>query len=216
MSRCGYWLCPRCSVRNQKSLRRKLWSVVKSQRSLVLWTSTVERSASRPLADVWDDHEALMAAVIGDGWLTRRVAGYFRISEVVKSPEGWGPHSHTILVFQSELTDREVEMLRREIIDRTVAIAAQRGLRASAAGQDLQSIPRSDWWDVLAYITKQNTATGSLDPDGTRTPGTILRGAVAGDVDDIELLHELETASAGRRQRAPGGVFRERSNPAQK
>lgn len=198
--------------------------------ALVFGTLTVRHHRGQSLARLWDAISgAFNATTSGAGveWNGSRrrngyegdkvrfgIRGIVRVVEVKHGANGWHPHIHFIMFLDRALSDVERQQLNDRMYARWVNALAKDGLTASREhGIDLRpvfSAALADYFAKAQYTHVTGTAgaayevTGSQSKQqgkGGRTPFQILRDIVAqGDADDLDLWHEYERASKGRRQ----------------
>lgn len=207
--RCDLLLCTRCGPRSQRRDARKARSVIGGAGSVILWTATVEDGASGSLADSWNSLARAWESFSAKGWLRQQVDGYVRHTGITVSDRGWHPHFHTLLIFRNELLPDQVLSLRTEIPSRWVRRSSRLGTVAVDLAQDLRApVAGRHAGGLIAYAVRQTWG----HPHGVRgTPEGLLVAAARGDADALDLWHELERASHGRRFRAAAGVFRAES-----
>ena len=211
---CDGALCARCSSKRSRRHRRELQRALSASPPAyaMMWTATVASTPDRALAALWDDLDGLIQHMASGAWLSRRVDGYVRSIEVERTPNGWHPHAHTLLVFRNELTRPEATKLAQDIQRRYLRAADLRRIPASAKGQHVVVVPLTDLSTIVGYITKQHMTTGPSRTPGTLTPSMLLRSSFAGDADALELLNELELAYYRRRTWQRGGDLLETSH----
>lgn len=140
--------------------------------------------------------------------------GYVRLVEVKVGANGWHPHVHALLFTDAErLTPRDRFELRSRIVERWTRRLGHHGFTVvDSVGVDLRHV--SDAAEVAHYLAKNiyrlgpggaaYEVTGSAtktESKGGRTPFDLLRDVVdLGDADALDLWHEWEQVSRGRRQ----------------
>jgi len=138
--------------------------------------------------------------------------GIIRAAEVTHGIFGWHPHLHPTHVFNREIPATYVQQLHQAQFQAWRSAAENLGLdtpsdRAQALGlvRDGAEIDRyltkstyhganSVAWEMTSTQTKSKTRSS-----GGRTPWEILRGIGQGSADDLDLWHEWEKASKGKR-----------------
>lgn len=142
------------------------------------------------------------------------IGGYVRVVEVKHGKNGWHVHVHCLLFMRRTLSACERADLRGRLFGRWEAALGKLGRSViEEYGIDLRPVSAGDGLaDYFAKTVYQGTTaaaaayevTGSQSKrrgKGGRAPFDILRDIVAnGDADDLDLWHEWETASKGRRQ----------------
>lgn len=202
--------CPVCAARrsteHQADLRVGLRTA--APESAMEVTLTVATVPGRPLRDAWADLGALTRDLTDKSWLTKRVDGYARCTDVTYAPAGWHPHQHFILVFKRKPTQARASLLRRQIVRRWLQAADRRGIAAGAQGQHTALLETAESVSKWANYVAQDVV-GKVGTDGSMTPGDLLRAAHQfGDADALALFHELEDASFGKRVWSTGGCLR--------
>lgn len=155
---------------------------------------------------------------------------FIRLSETTRTyKNGWHNHFHTLLFVRGDVTDDSIRRLSESIYGRWADGLTSRGLSSPTPehGIDCKLVRVKDGGkDMAGYLSKNEYVgritngkvglemaysagkTGKVDPGtgkiiraGSRTPFQILADVVElGDVEDLELWHEWEQASKGRRQ----------------
>lgn len=171
----------------------------------------------------WKDLQSVYGTInlTGKG---RRIP-WVRFVEVTHGSNGWHVHVHSLLFLEdrpSLFADDDVyagmtddQAIGRNMFDRWRSALVRKGLDAPIRGRGGLDVTRfSPGAEELGqYLTKATyehadkagweAAGGSMKDarHGNRTPFAILRAIVAaGDADDLDLWHEWEIASQGRRQ----------------
>lgn len=208
--RCHSALCAPCSRRRARHHRQELHEAlnVSPARYMLLWTSTVASSPDRALSQTWDDLDKVIRAHSAGSWLTRRANGYARAIEVERTPGGWHPHAHTLLVFQNAMTRADAVSLAVDIRARWLSIAHDQGIEADKTGQHVFAVPLAKVGQIVGYVGKSHLLTRPSAKPGTVTPAMLLRDAATGDAEAVRLWQELESAACGRRTWQTGGLFR--------
>lgn len=224
---CGsVWACPVCSARvaaaRQAEIAAGIAAWRSAGRSLGLVTLTMRHNAGQSLRELWDGLSyAWKAATTGRTWKRRRadygVAGVVRVVEATHGKSGWHVHVHALVFFDVDgrLEERSVdervcglgsEMFQswRDALRRSglaAPIASRGGLDARPCGQDadpLSAYFTKHVYKAAAEVTRADRKRGR---GGNRTPFDILRSVYeTGDAADLDLWHEWEAGSAGRRQ----------------
>lgn len=152
------------------------------------------------------------------------IAGYVRVVETKHGASGWHPHVHALLFLDKPLTDEQLDDLRHRMFGRWEAALVKAGYSAAEWGWDEESgrmvqvgavIRRvTDGGGMADYFAKNTygitpggaayEVTGSHSKragKGGATPFQLLEQMVeTGDADLLDLWHEWEAASHGRRQ----------------
>lgn len=153
------------------------------------------------------------------------IVGYIRAAEVTTGENGWHPHVHALIICDAPMSDDGAAALGYSMWKRWNRALQRKGYGSkilyengqATAGLRATVIRGEDAGDVLGdYFTKavynpgasagdiaSEITLGGLTKDGRlkgRTPMQLLASIVeTGDADDLDLWHEWETASKGRR-----------------
>lgn len=152
--------------------------------------------------------------------------GYVRATEVTHGGNGWHPHIHTIQLFKGEVSQEQLDELRDAEFSVWKRQALNRGLGAPVKKRyELRKVVDaerkfSDYFVKSVYDPSAEPVydpsveraaksvgfemTGSLTKKGrrkeSRTPWQVLEDfGRTGDMDDLDVWHEFETASKGKR-----------------
>jgi hypothetical protein len=238
LARCGsVWACPVCSRKIAAERQRQLEEAGRAWEklggALAMTSLTVSHRAGQRLTSVWDAVQSGWNQVTsGRAWkkITRSfgIEGWHRVTEVTVGANGWHVHIHVVLFLHHGLGHADRAELTRVLLARWRQGIAKKGFGASEQhGADVRMIHGADSAAVLAdYFTK-----GVYTPDGSaaaavaleaargdlkqargasRTPFGVLYDFIRrGDVEDLELWHEWERGSKGRRQTSWSKGFRE-------
>lgn len=138
------------------------------------------------------------------------VLGWVRVIECTHGDEhGWHPHVHVVVVLEGEQREEVFRRLGEAIWGPWERALQRRGLDAlrDFGGLDVRASHREDQSDLAAYLVKSlamEATSGHLKTGrskSSRTPMQIAGDFVrTGDADDLDLWHEWETATYGRRQ----------------
>lgn len=152
---------------------------------------------------------------------------FVRAVEVTHGKNGWHVHIHALLFVREDVTDADVQALSDTMFARWSDALTRSGLEAPSRehGVDVRLVRRGDSRALGDYFTK-NVYVGRVKETGAgweiaggaaktargknRTPFQILSDvAGTGDAADLDLWHEFEAASKGRRQLSWSGSLRE-------
>ena len=217
---CGsVWSCPVCSERVNKARRDELATGLEGWTAeggaVHLLTLTMRHSEGMALHELWDAvAKGWTAVVSGRQWREEQrrlgVVGYVRVVEVTHGANGWHVHVHALLftLGRGELSAFERYRWETAIFGRWVRKLIRLGYTAERAhGIDLTA---TDGTSVGGYLVKNTydavafevtNSHGKHGRGGSRTPFEILADVVKlGMADDLDLWHEWERASKGRRQ----------------
>jgi hypothetical protein len=226
--RCAHWLCTRCGPRGQRADACDARQVIAGAGTVILWSATIERRAGRPLAEGWDNLDAVWRGFNRHQWLSGRVDGYARHTAISVNEDGWHPHFHTLLVVSRKMPRDQAVRLAADIRDRWMTEATRLGVVASAAGQRVglpavalptetpRQVHRKALDEALARVQYATHQAWGHPGSIAGTPEGVLRAAAAGDADALDLWREIEEATHGHRLRAVGGTFRTKAPAPQK
>lgn len=191
----------------------------KSQSLRELWDLLAACWRSVTSGKGWEMIKARYGAPIieQDRYGQLRVGGlldWVRITEATHGSNGWHVHLHVGLILPASATPSSADDLGAEIFARWRRAVERRGYRTPThrhgfdvrfAGSDSETALADYFtkatWDhtqLAAEMTRGDWKSGKA---GGRSPFQILRGAWAdGDADDLDLWHEWERVSKGRRQ----------------
>lgn len=226
---CGStWACPCCSAKIAATRKSELQTAMTEASSrgwsVTMVTLTMRHHKGQALAELWD---ALAYAwgkrvVAGRAWQSERasfgVQGIVKLVEATHGRNGWHVHVHA-LVFTDGHSRHSPAGLGPVLFQRWREGLVAKGLRAPAArhgGLHVRTLT-GDLAALGEYFTKGvygghaaaiesvalEVARGDLKDArfGNRTPFAVLADVVRlGEASDLELWHEWEQASHGRRQ----------------
>lgn len=232
LATCGsVWACPVCSAKIAATRQQEIETAATWWEhhggALAMGTFTVAHKVYNSLASVWDAVAAGWHSITsGRAWkrncATFGVEGWIRIVEVTHGEHGWHVHVHVLFFLHHGLMPVERAALTAALLGRWQTGIGKHGFTASGVhGARLEMAHGTDAARVLSdYFTKGvysadgsaprvvglEMARGDLKETragGSRTPFRILRDFYTdGDLDDLELWHEWERGSKGRRQSA--------------
>lgn len=222
---CGsVWADPVCSAKVMARRRVEIGAAVEIWQArggrVGFVTLTMRHRKGQRLATLWDGLSKAWGRVTsGVRWTKDReeygVAGWMRVVEVTHGPNGWHVHVHALVFFSPLLLSPEVAALHASMFSRWSAGLRAVGLaKPLMVGQDARLIDGAADADLGRYFTKAvhggeriayeftGSQTKSIrDAHGTRPAWSLLDAAAeAGDADALDLWHEYEKGSKGRRQ----------------
>lgn len=205
--------CPMCNpaIQSMRALEIGIAITLGMLRGSVLFgTFTIPHPKKGSLATTWGLLMLLWARFVITYKVrkARATLGYYgtiRVTEVTFDSESGHPHIHYLLFFDRELSSEEIEALHalqcRAWSDLAMGLHIR---RPSHKYQSLRVVTEADASEMLSqYLTKSRW--GSNDPrEGVggsgRSPWQLLADVMAtGLVEDLNLWHEYERASKGRR-----------------
>lgn len=226
LASCGsVWVCPVCNAKVQAVRRIEVglvlaWALVDGGATFGAYTLRHDRGDR--LADLWQALNKCWAAVLRDGSVKRLRArlgwlGCVRTVEVTYGANGWHPHIHPLHLFSRPVTAAEVAELHQVEFRAWEAAAGRLGLvvPVSAAqhlhvvsGESAQ-VQVADYFTKASYCPTVDAVAWEMTSTQTksrtrakesRTPWEVLREVyVDGDADALDLWHEWESASKGKR-----------------
>lgn len=224
---CGsVWSCPVCAAkvaaRRSEEIREAVeaWEGQGGQAALL--TLTMRHHRGHGLVGLWDALAYAWGAVTsGRAWVDWReragIVGWVRVVEVTYGRNGWHVHVHALLLLGGGVDAGTVAALRASLVERWARALARRGHEAWDVGQDLRLVdgPTASR-DLSRYVTKGDVGlelVGAQTKDAGETAPVwelLARVADDGDADALDLWHEWEAASRGRRQIAWSVGLRDR------
>jgi Replication protein len=224
---CGrVWVCPVCSWKIANERQAELSAAIDKWESLggqvVMVMLTMRHSKAQPLKLLWDGlSKGWAAATSGRAWVAEQeaygIAGWVRVVEATHGVNGWHVHVHALLFVDQAVTLAGGSVLnvgplmfqrwRKALMGHGLASpsAANGGLgikvatakSAAMLGRYLNKHTYnsdSAAWEIAG-------GSGKKAMGDHRAPFEILRDVVElGDADDLDLWHEWEQGSQGRRQ----------------
>ena len=185
--------------------------------SVVLLTLTERHRLGEPLGALWDDVAYAWSSVTrGRPWDSDRsaygVAGFLRLAEVTIGRNGWHPHLHALLFIEPTAEVVDVARLHARVFERWSRALNRRGRLAVMAASDAHLVTGPADETLSAYLTKSVDRAKSIGVEvtwsqskstrtdlSTETPWVLLDRIQEGDADALDLWHEWERASRGRR-----------------
>lgn len=219
---CGsVWADPVCNSKIQAFRRVEVGAAVASALatgSVAFGAYTTQHHLGQRLDPLWRQQSGIWNSVATDKKVREcradlRHRGIIRAAEVTYGAHGWHPHGHPIHVFDGDLTPGDVAQLHREQVRAWTAAAQRRGLNVSPLAQHLHLVQgdasqtlgdyfaKSTWSPTaLAWeVTSTQTKSKGMRASGA-TPWDLLnRVHDDGDADALDLWHEWEQASRGKR-----------------
>lgn len=219
LATCGsVWACPVCAAKVAAERAGELGAVLtaagEAGHQVAMVTLTVRHRQGQSLRQVWGAVTKGWSRVTsGKAWRSdqRRygVQGWARAVEVTHGASGWHVHVHAVMVYDG--TDYDAHALGASMWSRWSAGIEKAGFDAVAGsgGLDVQVSRGGDMGALGRYLAKQGADLASEATMGAfkqakgknRTPFQIARAFLdTGDMADLDLWHEWERVSRGRRQ----------------
>jgi hypothetical protein len=218
------WVCPVC---NAKIMARRaleigaaveMWQARGGRVGFV--TLTQRHRKGQSLGMLWDAlSKAWQRVVGGTSWkrdqLLYGVSGWLRVVEVTYGRNGWHVHIHSLIFFSpAVLGEPEIDRLHDSMFGRWSGALTKLELgRPLRIGQDARLLTGGADKDLARYFTKAvhgghriglemtSTQTKAVRQAlGTRPMWSVLDEAMVGDADALDLWHQWERSSKGRRQ----------------
>jgi hypothetical protein len=134
-----------------------------------------------------------------------------RAVEVTHGEHGWHVHIHALLLLRDGVTEEQVHAIGDRAFSRwhdglvakgMPAPSYEHGVDCRRLNGDSAAVTLSEYFTKVQYSAAAEVARGSQKEGrrDNRTPFQLLAGVVAGDADDLDLWHEWEKGSHGRRQ----------------
>jgi hypothetical protein len=147
----------------------------------------------------------------GSAWERYRArlayCGSIRAIEITHGGNGWHPHNHALLLFDTEPTEADWSRFEAWMLGRWSAIVERLGFGWVSPDHGIVSRPVTTAPEIANYVTKidggwsagHEVARGDNKRKGT-TPFDLLRSfATTGDLDALDLWQEYERATFGKR-----------------
>lgn len=194
-----------------------LWMITGGEVAMV--TLTMRHHRGEPLEGLWRTMSKAWGRVTsGKQWTAERghygLAGYARAVEVTWGRNGWHPHLHVLLFLAADTTASDVAALHSGMFARWQRALSRSGRVALAAAQDAHLVTGPADEALAEYLTKSTDRAGMVGLElawsqgkatrqslGTATPWRLLDYVqVDGDAESLDMWHEYEKASKGKRQ----------------
>ena len=223
LATCGsVWACPVCAAKiaaeRAADLTEGLAVLTEKGYRVAMMTFTVRHRKGQALSAVWDAVSKGWARVTsGRAWkedqARYQVPGWVRAVEVTHGRNGWHVHVHALVPFQG--SELDVLALGQSMWRRWEKGVIRAGFSADgdAGGFHVATASKGDDLGPLGhYLAKQGAHLDGLAQEAmlgafkkakgeNRTPFQVLESFLAtGDCDDLDVWHEWERGSKGRRQ----------------
>lgn len=224
------WACPVCAAkvaaRRSLELGCGLLSWERMGGRLLMGTLTLRHHLGHRLADEWDAladaWKSILKSRVWKKWLQRLgVPGNVRVVEVTRGPEhGWHAHLHFVLLISGTAAEDQelVDGFTSWLLDKWARALEKRGFPgALAVGQEVHLVDGITAAGAVGEYLNKATPYASAEALGRELFGSWTKGArgvwstvpawriaetfkATGEVDLLDLWHEYERASKGRRQ----------------
>lgn len=218
---CGHATCPVCGPTIRERERERMIAVVSahlaSGGAVYLFLLSLSHGPFDKLGDLLDALDAGRSAAIGgkggSRWAKDRrdfeIVGTSWHREDVNGKNGWHPHFHGLLFTDRELTDTEVEQLQSRIYGRHRDTLKALGYKTLASFNSIERVREPE--KLPGYLTKGRTVSERVAAEVTRGDRKVSKGVSpwglldryigTGDMADLDLFRDYESASAGRHWR---------------
>ena len=218
------WVCPVCAsrilVHRALEMGAVLQRAVELGYSLAFCTFTMRHHLGQRLADLWTGgQKAWQAAISGKYWQRAKslgVAGWVRVWEVAWGRNGWHVHVHLVLVLTPGAA-AQLDGIASGMWERWDRSLERSGLSSLRVGQDWHLVEGDQAADDLGgYLAKLANSTEGEGLGLELTHGMPGRAAtvaatrptwaildhleLTGEAPALELWHEWERVSKGKRQ----------------
>jgi len=223
------WACPVCNARVQAKRRLEVGVALATLHAngggAAFGAITVRHRASDSLAGLLTGLTYGISRIAQDKTVkaVRQDMGYLgrvQALEVTHGRHGWHPHRHPLVMFSRPVTPVEVSRLHAAEFRAFSAGVVKKGLHAPLAdGQSLRpvsldgaAVAFGEYFTKAAYKAPERLpgadevaweVTGAQGKkgrqNGSRGIWEVLNGVMAGDGDDLDLWHEYEEATRGKR-----------------
>jgi hypothetical protein len=226
LASCGsVWSCPMCSERilagRQQELSEGLRAWTAGGGSVAFVTLTMRHRAGQGLGMLWNAlSKAWDSANKGRAWQEAKakygVAGFVRVVEVTQGAAGWHVHLHAAFLLDGQVSAQDVDDMGCVLFQpwRSALLRAKLDAPIARSGGMVAKLWTGEAGVMADYFAKNTyevdasraaleLARGDLKQarSGNRTPFRILADFLTmGVADDLDLWHEWERASKGRRQ----------------
>jgi hypothetical protein len=225
LSTCGsVWADPVCNAKIMARRALEIGAAVETWQAsggrVAFVTFTMRHRKGQRLATLWDGLSKAWGRVTsGKYWQADKarhgVAGWLRVVEVTHGKNGWHVHIHALLFLEVGLVEPDVAGLHGSMFGRW-----SRGLTSSGLGKPLLVAQDARLLDGAAdehlsrYFTKAVHGGHRVGLEFTSSQTKAVRSALgtapvwslldqvmdSGDADALDLWHEWERSSKGRRQ----------------
>jgi hypothetical protein len=224
---CGsVWACPVCNAKIAAVRRLEVGAAVAAWMArggaVIFMTRTLRHHKGQRLSDLWTGLAGAWRSMLGGQHWKKRgdtlgLHGLLRVIETTTGRNGWHVHVHSLLFVAGTVTDDQVEDFGGWSAARwSRAVVRQKLPAPLAIGQDvrvIRDVRDSALADYLAKMDEGGRPADALglelthtqsktarDAHSTRPVWDLLTDVAAGDADALDLWHEWEAASKGRKQ----------------
>ena len=217
LASCGsVHVCPVCNSKIMAVRRIEVGLVLAAFPAAAFGAYTSRHQLGDSLDGLWRNNSLLWRKVaqnraVKEARADLGHAGIIRAAEVTYGAFGWHPHLHPVHLFDREISQAYVDQLHQVQFQAWRSAAENLGLDAPSSRAQALGLVR-DGAEIDRYLTKStyhgansvawemtSTQTKSSVRAGGLTPWEIGRAVMLGDADALDLWHEWETASKGKR-----------------
>lgn len=228
LAKCGSaWSCPMCARTIEARRREEIRHIVQGARAdglqIAMLTMTLRHKDGQSLAKLLDVSGKGYRSVMDSRAVRNRLKelgldGYVRVLEINVGRNGWHPHYHVVLLFDTELQGVVFDDALKELADAMFRTWSNKAKKEGLAKpmRDFFHIERIDAGDVSTYLTKKSFVPNEKNIEAvgfemagrtvkdargeSRTPWDVFADFTdTGDLDDLDLWHEYEGATKGKR-----------------
>jgi hypothetical protein len=226
VNRCGdVWCCPVCTTQVNEGRRNEILKAVTQHigegKKLLLITFTHSHSKKDPLKEKMAAMSKALTTMKGHRKFRefKQAAGYLgqiKRLETTYGDNGWHPHTHELCFIDSELSQGEVNAIRKNLFDLWFQMCKKFGLGLPnfKHGVDVKYVDGTNFEPIAKYIAKMDSFTSvqsltyeltymhtKKSRNGGRTPFDILRDiTLRWTLADAQLFREYAKAMKGRAQ----------------
>lgn len=225
LATCGsVWACPVCNAQIMARRQLEIGAAVEVWKAaggeVAFGTLTMRHWKCHSIDELWSAlSKAWGKVTTGRAWMLNKkrhdIAGWLRIVEVTIGDNGWHVHVHYLLFLEPSTDAPDLKPLQTSMFGRWSSALKAAGLPAPlSSGQDLRLLDGAADEQLSRYFTKSVMHAKAIGQEmtfsqtkkargvhGTRSVWSLLDAVIdEGDADSLDLWHEYQRASKGRRQ----------------
>lgn len=194
------WLCAVCTPRRLDHFVAQTVEVIELASTVLSFTFSQIQETGEGLAVALNRLKRSMTSMTsGRAWADLKsrygIVGIGYVVEVKHSPTGWHPHLHGFLVSDRDLSDEQASQLGLALRRRW----SQQSAGSSLFAQHVAMVRPDEFSSATRYVKKDSpryTTTSATN----RTIGDLVHDASRGDLDALDLLQEVATATMRQRR----------------